>query len=86
MRRRNLLQIHLAGLGIEPSQEVCLFVGEPQHTVVIKNRCMWVNLGTVGWAVLLDLSVLRIQSADVTTRYCDKPDIAIFVRDQPVWT
>src|ERR1700722_8980890 len=86
MRRRYFGQAHFAGLRIETSNVIRLFVREPENAVVVEYRRMRIDLGAVGWAIFGNASGLRIKLANVARGNGGEPNVAIFIRDQPVRT
>ena len=84
MRRGRFGELHLAGCGIEASDVVGLFVGEPQDAVVIEDGRVWIDFGLVGRAVLADVAGLGVELADVSGGDRSEPDVALPVGDEAV--
>ena len=82
--RGQLRQRHLPGLGVEPTDVVCLLVGEPQNSIVVERGRMRIDLGIAGRAVFGNFARLRIQLPDVASRNCSKPDVPLLIRNQAV--
>ena len=86
VRRRNFGQAHLAGLRIDTPDVVRLFIGKPENAVVVEYRRVRIDLRAIGWAILGNASGLRIKLTKLARGNGGEPNVAIFIRDQPVRT
>ena len=81
---RHFHERHLAILGIEMADVIGLFVGEPESAIVIEGGRVWIDFGSVKWAIFCNLPRLRIELAHVSSGDRREPDVAVAVGDQTV--
>src|SRR5881296_1545529 len=84
-RTRGFLQRHVACFRIELADEVAALDGEPERSVLRKNRRVRIARRRIGHLEFRNVSGFGIELRNGSGRVCRVPDVAVPIRDKAVW-
>src|SRR5439155_21102782 len=85
-RPQGLSQRHGPGFRVELADEVAALDREPERSILRKDWRMGIVRSGVGHFVFGYLACLWIEFRNRPRRVCRVPDVAVAIRNQPVWT